>query len=114
MTPTAFPRPVTVRPPAPLCRAKEVVPVALAIPKVATAVLVIVTLSMLESNAGVTEPVMVAIRESVPVPPESWSPVVSVWTPADKLPSKLSLPVLPVNVFEPVVSGQIKPRKISF
>ena len=40
-------------------------------PKVAAAVLVIVTFSMLDSNVGVTEPVMVAVRESVPPPPDS-------------------------------------------
>ena len=71
VTPTAFPIPETVAPPVPLCKVKEVVPVALAIPKVATAVLVIVTFSILDSNVGVTEPVMVAIKESVPLPPES-------------------------------------------
>ena len=76
-------------------------------PKVAAAVFVIVTLSMLDSKAGVTEPVMVAMRESVPLPPESWSPVVSVMTLDDRLPSKLSPPELPVNTFVPVVSGQV-------
>ena len=71
MTPTAFPIPETVAPPVPLCKVKEVVPVAFAMPKVAAAVLVIVTFSMLDSNVGVTEPVMVAVRESVPPPPDS-------------------------------------------
>ena len=114
VTATAFPIPVTVAPPTPLCTVREVVPVALAMPKVAAAVLVMVTLSMLDSKAGVTEPVMVAMRESVPLPPESWSPVVSVWTLDDRLPSKESLPELPVNMFVTVVSGQVARKKIIF
>ena len=102
--------PVTVKPPVPLDAANEVIPVTLAIPIVATAVLLIVTLSMPTIEEGVTEPVMVAVRVSVPAPPLSTSLVVSVCKPVElKEPSNVSLPVLPVKLFVPVVSVKVEP-----
>lgn len=71
-------------------------------------IFVTVTVSIAAIDAGVTEPLMTATSSSVPAPPSSLSPEFRVCRlPVDKPPSKESLPEVPVNVFEPVVSGQV-------
>ena len=71
----------------------------------AAAVLVMVTVSMLVNAVGVAEAVITPVNSSVPKPPSKRSPEFRVCSPPVlRPPSKVSLPDVPVKVFEPVVS----------
>ena len=65
--------------------------------------------SIPDIDEGVTDALTTAISSSVPAPPSKRSPEFRVCKlPVLKPASKVSLPVVPVKLFEPVVSGLVR------
>lgn len=95
-----------------LTASRLVMPVEFSRDSVPAAVNVVEMVSIVD-RVGAEVPVvlMVAVRVSAPAPPTNTSPVPRVRRPPTNEPSNVSIPEAPVNVFRPVVSGQVKCRR---